>query len=105
MRNNRADNVRHTGDTLNADAPRANIAVFRPATAELPSSRAPVGRSQLLSLQLLHLSAAVSGSPPRSHAAGSDAFFPVRGRTNSCDAEPSPKVRAPVEPVSTYPDL
>ncbi len=105
MRNNRADNVRCTGDTLTADAPRPNIAVFRPATAELPSPRAPVGRSQLLSLQLLHFLAAFIGSPPRSHAAGSDAFCPVRGRTNSCDAEPSPKLRAPVEPVSTYPDL
>ena len=105
MRTNRADNVRHTGDTLNADAPRANIAVFRPATAELPSPRATVGRSQLLSLELLHLSAALSGSPPRSHAAGGAAFFPVRGRTNSCDAEPSPEVRATVELVSTYLDL
>ena len=101
MRNTRADNERRLGDTLDADAPRADIAVFRPATAELPSPRAPVGRSQLLSLQLLHLSAAFSGSPTRSYASGSDAFFPVRGRTDSCDAEPGPEVRAPVEPVST----
>ncbi len=101
MRNNRAHNVGRTGPTLDGGAPRADIAMFRPTTAESPSPRAPVSRSQPLSLLLLHLSAAFSGSPPRSHAAGSDAFFPIRGRTNSCDAETGPKARAPVEPVST----
>ncbi len=41
MRNTRADNERRTGDTLDADAPRADIAVFRPATTELHSLRGP----------------------------------------------------------------
>ncbi len=50
MRNNRAHNVRRTGHTLVGGALRADIAMFRPTTAESPSPRAPVGRSQLLSL-------------------------------------------------------
>ncbi len=50
MRNNGAHNVRRTGHTLDGGAPRADIAMFRPTTTESPSPRAPVGRSQLLSL-------------------------------------------------------
>ena len=50
MRNNGAHNVRRTSHTLDGGAPRADIAMFGPTTTESPSPRAPVGRSQLLSV-------------------------------------------------------
>ena len=102
MRNNCAHNVGRTGPTLDGGEPRADIAMFRPTTAESPSPRAPVSRSQPLSLLLLHLSAAFSGSPPRSHARLEVTHSsPSVAGTTLVTPTQALKVRAPVEPVST----